>query len=132
MPSNINEFMIKLKGLGDATERHVMLYRKRVALDVFSRVILDTPVLSGRARGNWFASLDIPDEHVDLNLFDKSGATTVQNMIRVVNAASSEPFGIIWLTNNLPYILRLENGWSKKAPQGMVQRAITAVMSGLK
>tara|TARA_R110002126_G_scaffold87088_1_gene209886 strand:- start:8837 stop:9256 length:420 start_codon:yes stop_codon:yes gene_type:complete len=99
-------------------------------LGVSRSVILMTPVDEGRARGNWFASLSsyptTTSENTSLN-FSQVEAVT--------NSAAGEVF---FLTNNLPYIGKLEfggypspsegsktvNGFSTQAPSGMVRISI--------
>jgi hypothetical protein len=101
------------------TERKLELVARKVALELFRRVILKTPVDKGRARANWQASLGSPATGtVDAADKTKSGGPT----FRTVVAASSgfEVGDTIYLANNLPYIRRLEEGYSQQAPAGMV------------
>jgi len=58
---------------------------------------------------------------------DKSGSATLGKIKAGIN--SSPVYGIHYLVNNLPYSIRLENGWSKRqAPGGMVK--LTALEFG--
>lgn len=58
---------------------------------------------------------------------DKSGRATLAKIKAGIN--SSPVYGIHYLVNNLPYSIRLENGWSKRqAPGGMVK--LTALEFG--
>lgn len=93
-------------------------------------VILMTPVDEGRARGNWYASLSsyptTTNQRTDPNFQQIEFITD--------NAAGS----VFFLTNNLPYIGKLEfggypnpsegsktvNGFSTQAPSGMVRVSI--------
>lgn len=103
-----------------AKDRADLVIRK-VALDAFSRVILKTPVDTGRARGNWQVAIGaIPTGTLVIN--DKAGTATIAK----VQAASLglKAGDVIYLVNNLPYARRLEYGWSKQAPGGMVRIAI--------
>jgi len=90
---------------------------RKTAIDLFSAVMQGTPVDSGRARGAWMA---------DINKFSTTAPTT----IRIDSAVTAEIIGtaaqykagdLITFSNNLAYIERLEYGWSKQAPQGMVR-----------
>ena len=36
----------------------------------------------------------------------------------------SDTAGVHFIVNNVPYSIRLENGWSRQAPQGIVARAV--------
>lgn len=37
----------------------------------------------------------------------------------------------IYLQNNLPYCIRLENGWSKQAPTGVYQNAFNSAVASM-
>ena len=105
--------------MGKAT----IIFRK-ITLELDQRVVLSTPVDIGRARGNWFPSLNAPSTSTEATA-DPTGAATLAAIEATVDAA--ELGDITWLTNNLPYILKLENGHSQQAPQGMVDINLQAV-----
>jgi hypothetical protein len=88
---------------------------RAVTVGVFSSVIKMTPVDTGRAKGNWQCTIGTP-ANGENQLADSEGA-----MIAVVpNEAGSK----VYLTNNLPYIQKLEYGHSTQAPSGMVRISI--------
>lgn len=119
------EFAIDLRRFGELTEEKATLIFRKIALDLDRAIVLSTPVDTGRARGNWFPSLGSPSNAVDPNAQDKSGGAAIA---RAVGTVSGAKYGmVIWFTNNLPYILPLENGWSRQAPQGMVDINLNAV-----
>jgi hypothetical protein len=91
---------------------------RKIGLEVFSRVILRTPVKTGRARGNWQATLGTPAAGA-LETTDENGTVAIANASGMVSRWKAGE-GAMLLTNNLPYIQRLENGWSKQHPNGMV------------
>ena len=93
-------------------------FRRALAMKVFSRVILRTPVDTGRARGNWQCTMGSPADGV-LDAEDKTGAEAIARA-RDVSVGIGTDDRSIFLTNNLPYIEALENGHSGQAPQGMV------------
>lgn len=103
------------------TERKMDLAVRKIALELFSRVILRSPVDTGRFRGNWMVAIgSIPSGTLDLN--DKSGTATVSK----ATAATAGVKGgdVIYLVNNLPYGPRLEDGYSEQAPAGMVDLTV--------
>lgn len=121
------EFAIDLKRFGKVTRNQAELIFRKIAIDLDSRVVLSTPVDTGRARGNWFPSINTPSNRVDESASDQSGSSAIS---AITATALGAPLGsVIWLTNNLPYILPLENGHSKQAPQGMVDMNLQAVAS---
>lgn len=112
------EFAIDLKKFGEVTQKQAQVIFRKIGLELDSSVVYGTPVDTGRARGNWYCTIGEPSTKVDQEGFDPSGATAVG---RIANICATVQLGqVIWLSNNLPYILPLENGHSKQAPQGMV------------
>jgi len=90
---------------------------RKIAIELFSRVILRTPVDTGRARGNWQVAIgSVPSGTLDLN--DASGTATVSKATAAT--AGVKAGDVIYLVNNLPYAQRLEDGYSGQAPAGMV------------
>ena len=100
---------------------------KKIAFDLFRKVILKTPVLTGRARANWLVSVAEPrNETVDET--DKTGIRAIGNVQTVIAGWNAD--SDIYLSNNLPYIYGLERGRSrKKAPKGMVKISIAEVLN---
>lgn len=122
-----SEFTIDLKRFGKLTRDKATIVFKKVALDLDSRIVFSTPVDLGRARGNWFPSINLPSNNVSLNTFDKNGGATVAKIAGTVSGAKLGD--TLWLSNNLDYIGKLENGSSTQAPQGMVAVNVAAVSS---
>lgn len=89
---------------------------RKIALDMFTEVILRTPVDKGGARANWRVAIgEVPHGTLDLN--DVSGQATIS--AAAAKAMSLEAGDTIYLANSLPYIKRLMNdGWSQQAPAG--------------
>jgi len=106
--------------------------RKAVILELFSSVILDTPVLTGRLRGNWIISSGAPDTKT-VSVTDPSGATTIRNVEAFVAGLKPEQERV-FLANSLPYAYRIEyDGWSHtKAPEGMVRKNFIRISQNLK
>lgn len=99
-----------------ALTRAETIHRK-VGIEVASAVIRKTPVDTGRARANWLPSLGYSRDDTK-ETFDKSGQVAVGAATQTFSGAKLEQ--TLWLSNNLPYIQRLETGYSKQAPAGMV------------
>jgi len=103
--------------------------RKAITIKLFNSVIQDTPVKTGRARGNWQCSENAPLTH-EIDRQDKSGSSAKNDVLDVVLASS--PDGSVYLTNNLPYAQRLEFGHSGQAPQGMVRKNMARIQQILR
>jgi hypothetical protein len=94
------------------TQAKVETAVRKIALDVFTEVILMSPVDTGRFRGNWQVAIgSIPTGTLEID--DKAG--TVLGL---------EPGQTIYLVNNLPYAIPLEMGSSDQAPGGMIRLTV--------
>lgn len=103
------------------TEQKMDLAVRKIALELFSRVILKSPVDTGRFRANWQVAVgSVPDG--TLSLEDKSGTATISRA--TATTAGVKAGDVIYLVNNLPYAQRLEDGYSGQAPAGMVGLSI--------
>lgn len=93
---------------------------KKTVFDLTSSFIKDTPVDTGRARANWQVDLNTNNNESIINdISDRSGSKAINNaQNKIMN--NNVPFYYM-ISNNLPYIERLEYGWSKQSPQGMVR-----------
>ena len=111
-------FELQMKEFENMTDEKSELLFKKVCFDLSNSIIMDTAVLSGAARGRWAPDINKIDNSTD-EVFDKSGNATVAKVASQTNNLKLGQY--FTLTNNLPYILRLEYGWSKtKSPNGMV------------
>jgi alpha-glucuronidase len=140
MSSNLNEFRRLLqKQAQRAMEATFKDTQAAIGRHVFEKVILRTPVLTGHARHNWRPSIN---EQVDERQDGVFGGTTTGEPITaeersrwkaVHKQLQAMPLGqTLWISNNVPYILRLESGtWSAKAPQGMVEITLREVLEGV-
>lgn len=111
---DLSRWRVKVAGLSDDVVRGV-----EIAL--FSAVILDTPVDTGRARGNWQATTQTPATDM-LERLDPGGSAAIGAMTGLVQSLRGGR--LTWLANNLPYAERLEFGHSKQAPAGMVRKNV--------
>lgn len=80
-------------------------YRKAVTIELFSSVILDTPVRIGRLRGNWQTN-EGSALTAQLDRLDPSGAEAINQAVDVVDGTYADV--VVHLTNNLPYAVPAE------------------------
>lgn len=114
-----------IKGLERLTERIVT----KITLDVTANLIETTPVDTGWARGNWVPAIGAAFEAdlAGITPTPQDAATAAagqQNAIAGIVAGYKLSRGAVFVSNNVPYILRLNDGSSTQAPSGFVQRAI--------
>ena len=85
----------------------------------------------GRFRGNWQVTFDRPAVGA-IDRVDKAGTATLAAGREVLAHYNSGEYGSIWFTNNVPYAQRLEYGWSKQAPAGIVRVVAAEINSKVK
>jgi hypothetical protein len=104
-----------------AVEVNVDRVVQETALAVDRELVVSTPVDTGRARSNWQVGANIAPtgtlEPSDL------GAPIAQAERAV---AVRQPGQNIYIVNNLPYIVPLNEGHSAQAPAGFVEDAVQA------
>lgn len=94
--------------------------RRKIILDLFSAIIVDTPVDTGRAQGNWQTTAEEP-AHGTIERFGEAES------IAEIDQNISGPDGVTYMANNLPYIEPLEYGHSGQAPEGMVRKNVARI-----
>lgn len=119
---SLGSFELDIQRFVDRAKGNIDLVVRKVALDMFKRVILKSPVDTGRFRGNWQVAIgSIPAGTLEIN--DKAGTATIA---KVTAATLQLKAGqVITLVNNLAYARALEYGHSKQAPNGMVRLTVT-------
>lgn len=112
-------FSRDLQRFRERTMEKYSTVKRLSAFDLFSAIVLETPVDKGVLRNNWFASIGTGStETTDTG--DKSGASTVQKIRSILEG--TDLVKDVFLTNNLPYAVPIEfDGISGKAPEGMVR-----------
>lgn len=89
-----------------------------------------TPVDTSQALSNWIVTLDAPsDNKIKPHFPGEGGSTQKASAAETINQArkvlsAKRPGQKIYITNNLPYIRRLNEGYSKQAPAGFVERSV--------
>ena len=105
----------------DKTIAKIETAHRKIALDAFTRVILRSPVDTGRFRGNWQVAIgSVPTGTLELD--DKDGTVVIGKVqAEALNLRAGDS---IYLVNNLPYAIPLEYGHSSQSPQGMVRLTV--------
>jgi len=117
MPKKTN-FSLDISNFAKKTGLNIDTVVRRFTLEIFSDVILLTPVDTGRARGSWtVGAYTLPAAYNDGE--DKSGSEAIGKATTAV--LGSDPGRSVFLASNLIYMPPLEYGSSQKAPRGMVR-----------
>lgn len=115
------------KLVGERKEQLHAVARK-ITFDVFRRVVLRSPTDTGRFRANWNVSHGAPN-------YTTSGSTEQgRGLTEAAKALTLPVGGVTFISNGLPYAARLEHGWSKQAPAGMIKVAVAefdGIVSGV-
>jgi hypothetical protein len=112
------------------TEKSAEQAVRVICMELFSKVVLKSPVDSGRFRGNWFPSINYVSNEITES-FDKTGTATIKRGKSIIWQYKLGD-AAIYLTNNLPYAYRLETGYSKQAPSGMARLSVMEIASKYK
>lgn len=130
----LGNFELDIQKFVDKAKGNVTLVVRKIALDIFKRVIIKSPVgnpdiwkdpssappgyAGGRFKSNWQVAIgSIPAGTLEVN--DKGQAALSRVDAAVLRLKAGD---IIYLVNNLDYARPLEYlGHSKQAPNGMVR-----------
>lgn len=114
-------FSFRIRDFSQAAIEGVERTRRAITISLFKAIIMDTPVDTGRLRGNWQTSIASPIAS-EIERYDKRGAQAVSEATE--KAMESTGGDTVFMRNNLPYAERIEyDGWSHtKAPEGMVRK----------
>lgn len=102
----------------------------KTALTIVGDLVYRTPVDTSQALSNWDVTIGAPADDPHGPYFaGKHGSSQRQSAQQALNVAKQtlekkKPGQIIYIANNLPYIRRLNEGYSQQAPAGFVERAI--------
>ena len=119
-------FALDLKKFGELTEERATKAFRKIVLDLDRRIVMDTPVDTGRAINNWFPTKGGPSKRF-VKSRDKTGARSLARIDKFIPRLVLG--NTAWFTNNVSYILLLEDGYSKKSPEGMVERNLRIAAS---
>lgn len=120
----MSDFTLDIEQFVKKTKLDLRTVIRKIVLDVFVRVIVRTPVDTGRARGNWQTSLGFPvTAQISRRVHGKgdSAAPAGEASAVVGKFLMGDKDGDVYLSNNVPYIMFLEYGSSIQAPVGMVR-----------
>jgi len=127
---NLSEFSRRITLRGRKIAEGADALTRKVALAADQAVVMGTPVDTGRARSNWIAALGGPaSEVIEAYAPGEEGSTEAANTQAALDQGAAVISGYrsgqeIHITNNLPYIQRLNDGYSAQAPANFVEQAV--------
>jgi hypothetical protein len=102
------------------TNRNLDETVRNIKINLFSGVVMDTRVDTGRMRGNWQTSTG-KFIGTETNRLDKQGTQVVQEVEATVKADTVD-----YLSNNLPYVAV----WEEK--DGMVKKNMARIVTNIR
>lgn len=131
MAVKISQRTIKLNtdlSIQEDLDEFILEETKKLGKGILPKVVRRTPYRTGQAKRNWLVSESSPDSD-----FIRIPEVSPMPIISAENASLTEGFfklnnikvyNLVYLQNNAPYIVRLNNGYSLQAPSLYVDSAI--------
>ena len=122
--------MSEARRVADELEQAIERTIRALGINITAELIETTPVDTGWARANWVPNAGSPFTGNSELLDAEAQRAAVPGQVASQTAASSSLIryklsdGDIFISNNVPYIVRLNEGSSMKAPSGFVQQSI--------
>lgn len=101
---------------------------RKLGIIIDQGVVIGTPVDTGVARANWLAGVGSAPTGTSTDL-DKAGGQTIQRNNGTIATYPANGLPDLWIVNNLPYIGRLNDGYSEQAPAKFVEIAIDRALA---
>lgn len=111
---------------------------RKIVLDIQRDTMVETPVLHGFLRSNWFVGIGAEPSESNPALADGKDESTVRAFASSCQVQALATMGgfkwgqTVYLTNNLVYAIPIEFGGSKvKAPAGMLRVTVARYQAQL-
>ena len=137
MADNEESFLRTISAFSGIAGRRIDFIMRKIGLDAFNQLLRRSPVDSGRFRASWRYTVNVTDDTVEAPRKTKStlqkGAPPTSTQTTAVLTANKTVTrkSVIHISNSLPYSVRLENGYSPQAPNGIVGPTFLAVRLGI-
>lgn len=127
--ANLRNLAERVTALSKAIPQEVSDLGVKVASAIVKNLVYDTPVDVSTAVSNWVVGLGEPNGTRKVAIVpgfkgstgDASAAAALALAMALLK--TKRPGESIWISNNLAYIRRLNDGYSHQAPAGFVERA---------
>ena len=124
----MSSFEIDLAKFGKKAVNNASQFVRKVGFDMHSRIVQRMPKDTGRATANQQININSLPSGSVLE-FDKDGNSTISKGEQVL--ATFNLGDTIFLYNNVEYIVPLEYGSSRQAPEGMFRISFQDVVNNL-
>lgn len=129
MAGNLQDLANRLDQYADSFAPEAHRIKQKAAKVVVKDLVANTPVDSSKALSNWLASTQTPARsRIEAHSPGVGGSSRQSSMATAISLAlavieKAKPGQSIFISNSLPYIRRLNDGYSNQAPAGFVERA---------
>lgn len=129
MSDSFEEFKLGLQRFNEKVEKQATAKLRRISMKALSMIVTSTPVLTGCCRANWIVSLGDLSKSFDSKKKDQKGGETINAGLARLDSAK---LGIdVLIENSCPYVMRLEYGWSRQAPGGMIRENLAKLRTAI-
>lgn len=128
-------FSKRIRAIAKGVEDNASSATRSTVITVASAVALRTPVDTGRARANWQTHIGSAPSGLVAGFPQGTGGSTGAAAAAQATSAATAAMGgytpahsgtEVYISNNLPYIGRLNDGHSRQAPAGFIEAAVAA------
>ena len=116
----------------ESSKKIELFYRSKIEsaikialIECMNQLTLSTPVDTGRARWGWFVTVRSPSSEIP-----PEGQYSVPDVTSRANVSVSADV-TSYITNNVPYIVELNDGSSKQQPARFVERAAASAQNAV-
>ena len=101
---------------------------KRITGEMLATVVVATPIDTSAARQNWRVGVGAINPTADTKDTDGSGQGAINRGIATIQSGGG--IGkVVYISNSLKYIKKLNDGWSMQAPKNFMQIAFMNVVN---
>lgn len=142
--ATLGQFAQNIRTVATSVQRRAPEIQRKCAGAILQAVVFATPVgnptiwkrpedarpgyVGGRARANWFVGVGGAQTQVSEATDAAGGSTVAAGRAAMVGSTPGLP---IHITNNLPYIVPLNEGHSLQAPAGFIEASVQAGVSAV-
>ena len=113
--------MAEIEKMNEAYKLQIKKAMKVGIVEALRQVTISTPVDTGRARWGWFLTIKVPSSEVPPE--GKYKRPTIKEKKQPIDNLNFTVSDTLYLTNNVSYVPKLNNGSSKQAPAHFVEKS---------
>lgn len=115
-------FALDLSRIEKSIAGDIAEFMQKTVFEIYKGVTIKSPVDTGRFKGNWNINIGAPNYTVQQSATSSPYGTAQSVTSELFKIDGTKP---VYISNGLPYAAKLETGYSKQAPIGMVDITLT-------